>query len=180
MRGVLKRGKTRGQAKTRPRDTTNEDGDGRRYKLYWICFVEHEYECDLAKSGNKVSPYGNRERSEKPTTDGRRDMSHSSNNPISFVSGEQEHTGSACFTGPVNAMNPSSGGVDQSNWEGSKGEWPTPHISEEADNTDYKELYAGVEFYDDVNGGPLRKDLMIEARKLEMQFFRQQWGYILR
>ena len=141
--------------------------------------IEKEYECDLDKSGSGNSPYGNRGKPEEPTTEGRRNMSHDSNNPISFVSGEQRNTGSDCFIGPVNAMNPSSSNVDQSNWEGSKGEWPTPHISEEADNTDYKELYAGVEFYDDVNGGPLRKDLMIEARKLEMQFFRKM-GYILR
>lgn len=50
-------------------------------------------------------------------------------------------------------------------------ELPTPHENEKAEQERFKELYAGVEFYDDVNGGPLGKDLMTEARKFGMKFF---------
>ena len=42
----------------------------------------------------------------------------------------------------------------------------------------WRELYRGVTFYDDVNGGlELDKDKVIEARKLEMQFFMKMGVY---
>ena len=52
--------------------------------------------------------------------------------------------------------------------EAGNDELPTPHDDEKNEQERFEELYAGVEFYDDVNGCPLSKDLMIEARKLDM------------
>jgi hypothetical protein len=49
----------------------------------------------------------------------------------------------------------------------------TPHEDEE-----WQELYEGIRFYDDVNGGEeLDKDKVIEARKLEMAFFMKMGVY---
>ena len=50
----------------------------------------------------------------------------------------------------------------------------TPHDEEE----DWQKLYDGVKFYDDLNaGGELDKNKVIEARKLEMQFFKKMGVY---
>ena len=40
-----------------------------------------------------------------------------------------------------------------------------------------KSLYADVEFFDDVNGGQLNKELVVQARKLEMAFFQKMGVY---
>ena len=42
------------------------------------------------------------------------------------------------------------------------------------DDEQWRELYENVEFTDDVNGGnALDKDMVIAARRLEMQFFKK-------
>ena len=42
---------------------------------------------------------------------------------------------------------------------------------------DLQELYDGIDFFDDLSGSALDKDLMIEARRLEMEFFRRMGVY---
>ena len=37
---------------------------------------------------------------------------------------------------------------------------------------DFHKLYAEMEFYDDVKGGPLDRDEVIKARRLEMDYFK--------
>ena len=46
-----------------------------------------------------------------------------------------------------------------------------PHPHDELE--DFKSLYDDLEFFDDVYGRPLNKDLAVKARKLEMDFFRK-------
>ena len=41
---------------------------------------------------------------------------------------------------------------------------------------DFKVLYAQMEFYDDVKGGPLDREEVIKARRLEMDYFRKTGG----
>ena len=48
---------------------------------------------------------------------------------------------------------------------------PHPH------DIDYHHLYHGMGFYDDVHGESLEKELAIQARKLEMDFFRRMQVY---
>ena len=42
---------------------------------------------------------------------------------------------------------------------------------------DFDALYAQMEFYDDVKGGPLDRARVTEARKLEMQYFNKMGVY---
>ena len=49
-----------------------------------------------------------------------------------------------------------------------------PHDSEAAKDRKLMEhLYSGKEFYDDVHGDRLDKNRAIEARRLELEFFRK-------
>lgn len=41
---------------------------------------------------------------------------------------------------------------------------------------DFEALYAQMEFRDDVKGGPLDRDEVIKARRLEMDYFRRMCG----
>ena len=53
---------------------------------------------------------------------------------------------------------------------------PSPHAGEDP-GIWAEELYAGREFFDDVTGHSLNHGLAVEARKLEMQFFRKMGVY---
>ena len=48
---------------------------------------------------------------------------------------------------------------------------------EESDLWWYRQLYQDVEFEDDVRGGRLDKELMIKARRAEIQFFKKLGVY---
>ena len=48
---------------------------------------------------------------------------------------------------------------------------------EEADLSLYKNLYADLEFMDDVSGALLEKDLAVQARKVEMDYFKRMNVY---
>ena len=56
---------------------------------------------------------------------------------------------------------------------------PHPHNDDEASNDReiMEHLYSGKEFYDDVHGKWLEKDRAIEARRLEIEFFRKMGVY---
>ena len=45
-----------------------------------------------------------------------------------------------------------------------------PHVQEVPED-----LYGTFEFFDDISGKVLNKELAIAARRLEMQFFRKNW-----
>ena len=53
----------------------------------------------------------------------------------------------------------------------------TPHPHEPEPPVDLEWLYGNSEFYDDVKGGGLDRSLTIQARQLEMQFFRRMGVY---
>ena len=55
-----------------------------------------------------------------------------------------------------------------------KQELPTPHSEDEQR---LRDLYSGVEFYDDVSGEYLDKDLVMKARQLEMAYFKKMRVY---
>ena len=48
---------------------------------------------------------------------------------------------------------------------------PHPHDEAADDRATMEYLYSGKEFYDDINGKLLEKDMAIEARRLELEFF---------
>ncbi len=52
-----------------------------------------------------------------------------------------------------------------------------PEEEEEDDLWWYRQLYEGMEFHDDVKGGKLDKELMIRARKAEIEFFKKLGVY---
>ena len=53
-----------------------------------------------------------------------------------------------------------------------------PHDNDAAKDRELMEhLYSGKEFYDDVHGNWLDKDRAIEARRLELEFFRKMGVY---
>ena len=54
----------------------------------------------------------------------------------------------------------------------SVGEHPSPHVGEDPGVWE-EGLHAGHEFFDDVTGHSLNHGLAVDAKKLEMQFFRK-------
>ena len=50
----------------------------------------------------------------------------------------------------------------------------SPHESEESEQQRWQKLYGDMTFVDDVHGGKLlKRDKVIEARKIEMEYFRK-------
>ena len=54
----------------------------------------------------------------------------------------------------------------------------SPHDEESAEKKRWNDMYEGMEFIDDVHGGKvLNKDMVIQARRLEMDFFKKMKVY---